>query len=101
LPPLPAAVEVAAYRIVQEALTNVARHSGACTAGVVLRHEPGSLAVEVCDDGSGVVAPRPGGLGLVSMRERAEEIGGSAEMSAVVGRGTTLRAWLPLSGVAW
>ncbi len=90
LPVVPAAVEVAAYRIVQEAVTNAARHSGAGLARVALCARPGGLSVEVCDDGSGQVSPRPGGVGLTSMRERAEEIGGHASVEGVPGSGTTL-----------
>ena len=100
LPAVPAAVEVAAYRIVQEALTNVSRHAGASVARVALCARPGGLSVEVCDDGSGQVSPRSGGVGLTSMRERAEEIGGHASVTGVPGRGATLTAWLPIPEVA-
>lgn len=96
LPPLTAAVEVAAYRIVVEALTNAARHSGSDTVAAALSADAGALTVEVHDRG----APRRGrweaGVGMSSMRERAAEIGGSIE----VGPGDTggrVRARLPLS----
>jgi signal transduction histidine kinase len=95
-PRLPAATEVAAYRIVQEALTNVTRHAGAQHACVRLGRSAGSLVVEIVDDGSGVVVPRQDGVGIGSMRSRAEEIGGSFELTATPGSGTTITARLPL-----
>lgn len=95
-PAVPAAVEVAAYRIVAEALANVTRHSHAQQAAVLVRPDSDGLHVRVSDDGTGVVEPRDGGVGLVSMRERAEEIGGRLEIVAEPGRGTTVTAVLPL-----
>ena len=93
---LPAIVEVAAYRIVCEALTNVARHSGARTCTVTLQRDKG-LRVEVVDDGVGVVTRRPSrGLGLGSMRERAAELGGTFVMDAPADGGTRVVAWLPV-----
>jgi signal transduction histidine kinase len=96
LPRLPAAVEVAAYRIVQEALTNAARHADARSAIVSLHRTEGNLVVEVVDDGSGRVTPRPGGVGLGSMRERAEEIGGSFTLLSEPGHGTRVHVALPV-----
>ncbi len=96
LPRLPAATEVAAFRIVQEALTNVRRHAQAGRACVRLSVSSRELVVEVVDDGIGVVVPRPDGVGLGSMRSRAEEIGGSFELEAAPGTGTRLTARLPL-----
>ncbi len=96
LPRLPAASEVAAYRIVQEALTNVVRHARATRATVCLAVGSEGLTVEVRDDGTGRLEPRPDGVGLVSMRERAEEIGGSFAVTTAEGRGTTVRAVLPV-----
>jgi signal transduction histidine kinase/DNA-binding CsgD family transcriptional regulator len=72
-----AAVEVAAYRIVQEALTNVLRHSGARSCDVTVRGRNGSLVVSVADDGRGAAGTGGRGSGLETMRERAEELGGS------------------------
>ena len=105
LPMLPSPVEVAAYRIGQEALTNAVRHAGASRCRLLLRHlpagpEPGSrkdplLLLEVTDDGSGLVAERPGGTGLQSMRERAETLGGDLAIDARPGHGTTVRCRLP------
>ena len=93
-----AAVEVAAYRIAQEALTNVVRHSGARAACVGLRAEQGDLVLEVTDDGTGTPAPRDGGVGLASMQERAEELGGRVQVVGSPGAGTRVVARLP--GVA-
>jgi len=93
---LPAIVEVAAYRIVCEALTNVARHSGARTCTVTLRREK-SVRVEVSDDGVGFGGRGGRGLGLGSMRERATELGGSFVIETPpVGGGTRVIATLPI-----
>ena len=97
LPRLPAAVEVAAYRVVQEALTNVGKHAGATEVLVSLRLRRGALEVVVVDDGSGSLRPRADGIGLGSMRERAEEIGGEFSLVAEPGSGTTVRVLLPLT----
>src|ERR687898_418428 len=81
LPPLPAAVEVAAYRIVQEALTNVSRHARASACTVRLACADGrALTIEVTDDGVGLPETPEGGVGLSSMRERAAELGGECEI---------------------
>ena len=95
VPPLSAAVEVAAYRIASEALTNTARHAGARRAEVRLVGGPGALLVEVCDDGSGIDPEVTAGVGLRSIRERAEELGGRTEISCPSAGGTRVRAWLP------
>lgn len=97
LPSLPAAVEVAAFRIASEALANAVRHSGATTIRLSLAGEPGGLTVEVRDDGRGIEPDRVAGVGLRSMRERAEELGGHAEVSCPPGGGTHVRAWLPVT----
>lgn len=93
---LPAAVEVAVFRIVSESLANVLRHAGAGRCTVRLTPEPGRLVVEVVDDGRGIEAGTPAGVGLVSLRERAEELGGRCEVTRVSGGGTRVRAVLPL-----
>ena len=98
LEPLPAAVEVAAYRIVVEAVNNVQRHSGAERCTVTLTREDGELHVEVADTGSGLAPDRRPGVGLSSMRERAEELGGTFEVVARPGGGTVVRIALPLDG---
>jgi signal transduction histidine kinase len=98
--PLPAAVEVAAYMIVVEAVNNALRHSGAASCEVSLAREDGVLAVRVRDDGVGV-AENPGvGVGLTSMRERAEELGGTCTITSEWGAGTVVEARLPIRGEA-
>jgi signal transduction histidine kinase len=97
LPDLPAGVEVAAFRIVQEALTNAMRHARATRVGIHVAVTCGCLVVRVTDDGTGLAAPREGGVGLRSMRARAEEISGRLDIEAEPGRGTAVTARLPLS----
>lgn len=94
LGPLPAAVEVAAYRIVTEALTNVARHACAhsCAVRFVLN---GALELEVLDDGSGLSPDSRAGIGLAAMRERAAELGGSVAVESS-DAGTRVWARLPV-----
>ena len=96
LEPRPAAVEGAAYRIVVEAVNNVQRHSGADSCTVALTREDGELHVEVSDTGAGLAPDRRPGVGLSSMRERAEELGGSFEVAPRPGGGTVVRVRLPL-----
>ena len=92
---LPAAVEVAAYRIVSEALANVLRHADASSATV--RLDAGTaLEIEVRDDGVGIPLQTAAGVGLVSLRERAAELGGEVSVGCPDGRGTVVRAVLPL-----
>ena len=91
---LPAAVEVAAYRIVAEALSNVVRHAHASRCEVRVSRGDG-LLVEVADDGVGLAGPRPGGVGLDSFRHRAAELGGSCEITAGAQGGTLVRVRLP------
>ncbi|MDL5154912.1 sensor histidine kinase [Actinomycetospora termitidis] len=92
---LPAAVEVAAYRVVTEALTNVTRHARATACTVALAVGDGSLRIVVSDDGSGPVERTAGGIGLSSLRHRTEELGGGLDVRHRPG-GTTLTATLPL-----
>ncbi len=97
LPALPAAVEVAAYRIVQEALTNVVRHAQARSCRICLSLPGGhDLQVEVIDDGVGLPKEPCAGVGLLSMRERAEEVGGLCVVEPAPERGTRVLANLPL-----
>jgi len=95
---LPAAVEVAAYRIAQEALTNVVRHAEArtCVVRLALDEPPGTLRLEVTDDGRGMPTLCRAGVGLISMRERAEELGGSCLVEAPAQGGTRVQAVLSL-----
>ncbi|WP_179166772.1 histidine kinase [Streptomyces sp. CB03238] len=98
LPPLPAAVEVAAYRITAEALNNVLRHAHAEHATVRARMDTDTLTVAVVDDGIGIDGDRGGhgGVGLRSMADRAAEIGGHCTVERLP-RGTRVRAVLPRS----
>ncbi len=91
---LPAAVEVAAYRIAQEALTNIRRHAAATRSSISLSRGC-DLVVEVRDDGRGLPADARPGVGLASMRERAAELGGTCEVRGSA-EGTTVTARLPL-----
>ncbi|MDG4786239.1 histidine kinase [Micromonospora sp. WMMD1102] len=91
---LPAAIEVAAYRIVAEALNNVTRHSQATTCRVNV-HRDRALTVEIVDDGVGLGPRRPGGVGLDSMRERATELGGEFDITPTSPHGTSIRVRLP------
>lgn len=99
LPPLPAAVEVATYRIVQEALTNVVRHARADECVVRLTLSDDEARLEISDDGIGLPEARPEpGVGLHSMRERAVELGGSCAVETAPGGGFRVIARLPLQG---
>jgi signal transduction histidine kinase len=95
LPALSAAVEVAAYRIVEEGLANVARHAQARTATVRFALA-GGLEIEVADDGAGLPLERRAGVGLLSMRERAAELGGELRIEPRPEGGTRVWARLPL-----
>ena len=94
---LSAAAEVAAYRIAGEALTNVNRHARARNCTIRLAVEDGWLLVEIADDGTGISLEREAGVGLLSLRERADELGGRTEISCPPSGGTVVRAWLPAS----
>jgi signal transduction histidine kinase len=94
--PLPPTVELSAYRIVQEALTNTIKHGAASRADVHLRYWPDELELEIVDDGrpNGDTASGPGGLGLIGMRERAALHGGELSAGPVAGGGFAVRARL-------
>ena len=92
---LPAAVEVAAYRIAAEALTNLARHATPQRARLRLEPIDESLLLEISDDGRGGAGDRPGGIGMGSMRQRAEDVGGTLQVTSDR-TGTVVRARLPL-----
>jgi signal transduction histidine kinase len=99
--PLPAGIDLAAYRIVQEALTNVRRHAGAAPTRVVVRRAPGVVDVEVVNatpDGPG--EGPGGGHGLVGMRERVRLYGGSLDAGPREDGGFGVRARLPVGDVA-
>ncbi len=97
LPPLPAAVEVAAYRIAGEALTNAARHARARECRVRIISTGDDLVLEIADDGAGLPEDRRAGVGIASMRERAAELGGVCEVASIPEGGTRVLARLPLS----
>jgi len=96
---LPPSCEEAAYSIVREALHNVAKHAAARHVQVRLDFEPRRLRLAVQDDGRGfdVAAVGRSGLGLTSMRERAEQLGGALQVESRPGRGTTVRAEFPIA----
>jgi len=98
--PLAARVDLAAFRIVQEALTNVARHAGPATATVRLAYGERELTLQVEDDGRGRTAngTTGGGSGIAGMRERAIALGGTLDAGARPGGGFQVRARLPLDG---
>ena len=101
LPELPAATEVAAFRITQEALTNAIRHANASHVLASITVEDDELVVRVRDDGHGLAASRDDGVGLSAMRERAEELGGSFDIRAEPTIGTTIEARIPLHAAAF
>jgi signal transduction histidine kinase len=92
-------VGAAAYRIAQEALTNVLKHAGAGRAELLLRFEPGAVCLEVTDDGQTTVAETSGGRGLVGMRERASAFGGWIEAGPRACGGFRVAARLPAEPV--
>jgi len=95
--PVPPDVDQAAYRIVQEALTNVSRHAGHACASVHLHYTPDALTVQVDDDGRGTVTrPAGPGLGLIGMRERVSALGGRLHAGPQDGGGFRVRAELPV-----
>jgi signal transduction histidine kinase len=95
--PLPATVELAAFRIVQEAITNVVRHAGATSATIAIDHGERELTVQVDDDGNGFrPAAEVAGNGILGMRERAQALGGSLDVTAGQSGGARVRAVFPL-----
>jgi signal transduction histidine kinase len=98
---LPAGIDVSAYRIVQEALTNALKHAGPARATVQITRGEHELAIEVSDDGRGQASAGPAGHGLVGMRERVAVYGGRLEAGPrAQGAGFALRVELPLEGAA-
>jgi MYXO-CTERM domain-containing protein len=95
--PLPGAIDLTAYRIVQESLTNVVRHANATTATVHVRYEPDAIELRVEDDGRGS-SNGAGGHGLAGMRERAAAVGGTLEAGPARGGGFRVSARLPTAG---
>jgi len=97
---VPPAVAIAAYRIVQEGLTNVVKHGGSAPTSVALRFDRSSLVIDIVDCGPGPAGTSAPGYGLAGMRQRAELLGGSLVSGAAPGGGFMLRACLPLGGSA-
>ena len=94
--PLPASVDLAAFRIVQESLTNIVRHAAAGSAKVQLTYGNGDLRLQIDDDGRGPGAQAGGGSGIAGMRERATALGGELEAGPQPTGGFRVRARLPL-----
>ena len=92
---LPDDVRTCIYRVVQEALHNVSRHSGAKSAVIAVRDDAGSLSLSITDDGRGFDPERTRGLGMLGMEERVRQLGGRFEIKSAPGKGTTLRVSLP------
>jgi len=98
---LPPGVDLAAYRVVQEALTNVIKHAGTARAAVVLEYRPGDLLITVTDDGRAVPGSAgSGGRGLIGLRERIGLYGGELDAGPRPGGGWRVRARIPLEGSA-
>ena len=94
---LPRSIDMSAYRIVQEALTNTLKHAGPATARVSVRRSADAVEIEVLDDGAGRIAPtNGGGHGLVGMHERAAVYKGFVDAGARPGGGFRVHARLPL-----
>jgi signal transduction histidine kinase len=97
--PLPEGAELAAYRVVQESLTNTRKHAGlAVAASVTLRFQPGCLVLRVTDNGRGAAAAGGAGHGLAGMRERIAMYGGTMEAGPMPDGGFQVTAWLPVPG---
>ncbi|MCX6638024.1 MAG: sensor histidine kinase, partial [Acidobacteria bacterium] len=99
---LPAAHRTCVYRVVQEALTNCAKHSAATHVDIHVRQAEGELKLEVADNGKGfpMDAQRAAGLGILGMRERAAALGGQLLLESAPGEGTRVSIRLPVAGAA-
>jgi signal transduction histidine kinase len=96
--PCPAMVDMCAYRVVQEALTNTIKHAGLVPTHVTVSYEPDSLVLEVADEGGGPTGDGGGaGQGLAGMRERVRLHGGELDAHPVAGRGFVVRARIPVA----
>src|SRR4029077_3649550 len=93
---LTALLETTIYRVVQEALTNVAKHAGAQRVSVTVVERDGAVEIAVTDDGSGFSGEEPtDGFGLIGIRERVRLAGGRHDIESSPGEGTTVHAWIP------
>lgn len=99
-PPLPRDVELAVYRVVQESLTNVARHSGASRVELSLTRMPTGIALRVADDGRGLEGRGEDGGGIRGMRERALLVGADFAVESLPGGGVAIRLEVPVEGAA-
>jgi len=98
---LPTGVDLAAYHIIQESLTNVIRHARAATARIAIAYHRADVVIQIDDDGRGLDVPEPpaaGGNGLLGMRERTTALGGDLEAGPIASGGFRVRARLPLEG---
>jgi signal transduction histidine kinase len=84
------------FRIVQEALNNVCRHARASSVEIAVLAIGSRISVKIRDDGRGFRTPRPNGLGLIGMQERAESLGGNVTINSEPGQGTIIEVALPL-----
>jgi signal transduction histidine kinase len=96
--PLPPGLDLSAYRIVQEALTNARKHAGDARAQLTIRYHPSCVEIEIADDGEGAASDLGGGHGLIGMRERAAVFGGTLHAGPRPEGGFTVQATLPLPG---
>lgn len=97
---LPTSIDLSAYRILQEGLTNVVKHAGATSTRVLIRGDRDGILIDISDDGRGSNGGPGNGLGLVGMRERVALLGGVLETSDRPEGGFQLRAWVPLDGAS-
>ncbi len=97
--PLPQGIDLSAYRIVQEGLTNALKHARASHAEVTVRYAPEEVHIEVRDDGTGVVAPDALGHGLIGIHERVKLYGGEMATGTARSGGFTLSTRLPVTRV--
>ena len=95
---LPQEVETALFRVVQEALANIHRHSGSSTASIQLVRGPTNVTLAVTDAGRGIRSDTPPGVGIASMRERVQQLGGGLDIGSANGR-TTVKAVIPISPI--
>lgn len=93
---LPDTVQLALFRVAQEALTNIHRHSGSETARIIVLRDGNEVSLEVADEGRGIEPDHEPGLGLLGMRERVAQLGGRLDIASGP-QGTTVKAVLPLS----
>jgi signal transduction histidine kinase len=93
---LPDALRTCVYRVVQEALQNVARHSGAKHAKIAVKQSNGALSLTIEDDGKGFDPKRTKGMGLLGMEERVKQLGGRLEVHSEPAKGTTIRVSIPI-----